>query len=377
MSKHYLADRVSMDDIQEDASGRITGSFRVARGGNVQDYLGSELGINDRAIVRLYRPEEVVFARDSLEGFPHKLVTLGHPPGAADFEQHGVGWIGDEALRDGEYVRIPMTIAHKRAVKQVKDGVRELSVGCVADVEFVAGTSPSGEQYDAKITKIDVDHVAIVDRARGGSNLRIGDWRTVDAQSLNAHSTGGQMAGTKTVMHDGVSIETTEQGAQVIEVLKKQLGDSATATAALRDAHARELGAKDTEIAKLQGEKDNLASKVLTDAQIDARVASRADLISKAKAIHDADYSGKSEAEIRRAVVAAKIGDAAIKDKADAYVEARFDGLSEGAGLAAGADPFRRVVSDGAAAHTASDNGQSGYEKRLTDGWKTQQGITK
>lgn len=373
MSKHYLADRVSMDDsIQEDANGRITGSFRVARAGNVQDYLGSELGLNDRDLVRLYRPEEVVFARDSLSGFAHKLVTVGHPPGAADFEKDGVGWIGDEVIRDGEFVRIPMTVAHKSAVKRVKDGMRELSVGCVADVEFVAGTSPSGEQYDAKITSIAVDHVAIVDRARGGSNLRIGDWRTVDAQPSNAQSTGGRMAGTKTVMHDGVSIETTEQGAQVIEVLKKQLGDSATAVTALKDGHARELGLKDAEIAKLQGEKDNLAAKVLTDAQIDARVASRSELIGKAKAIHDADYSGKSEAEIRRMVVSAKIGDAAIAGKVDAYVEARFDGLVHDAASAPGADPFRAVVSDGINRPNPADNGQSAYEKRLADGWKNE-----
>lgn len=372
MSKLYLADRVSMDDIQEDANGRITGSFRVARAGNVQDYLGSELGLKDREIVRLYRPEEVVFARDSLAGFPHKLVTLGHPPGAADFEKHGVGWIGDEAIRDGEFVRIPMTVAHKRAVKQVKDGTRELSVGCVADVEFVAGTSPSGEPYDAKITSIDVDHVAIVDRARGGSNLRIGDWRTVDPSS-NAQPTGGLSMATKTVLVDGISIETSEQGAQVIERLQRQLGDSATAATALKDGHARELGLKDAEIAKLQGEKDNLAAKVLTDAQLDARVAARADLVGKAKTLHDADYSGKSDAEIRRMVVSAKIGDHAVTGKADGYVEARFDGLLDSiAGSAGGADPFRRVVADGGLHKPSADNGQSAYEKRLADGWKNE-----
>lgn len=369
MSKLYLADRVSMDDVQEDANGRITGSFRVARAGNVQDYLGSELGLNDRAIVRLYRPEEVVFARDSLSGFPHKLVTLGHPPGAADFAEHGVGWIGDEAIRDGEFVRIPMTVAHKRAVKQVKDGTRELSVGCVADVEFVAGTSPSGEPYDAKITSIDVDHVAIVDRARGGSNLRIGDWRTVDPSS-NAQPTGGLSMATKTVLVDGISIETTEQGAQVIERLQRQLGDSATAATALKDGHARELAAKDTEIGKLQASVNDLTSKVLTDAQIDQRVASRAVVVTQAKTIADADYSGKSESEIRRTALVAKLGDAAVAGKSDAFVDGMFAGMVGQSAASGGADPFRAVVSDGINRPNPADNGQDAYEKRLQDGWK-------
>ena len=368
MSTHYLADRVSMDDeIHEDAQGRITGSFRVARGGNVQIYLGSELGLNDRETVRVYRPEEVVFARDSMAGFPHKLITLGHPPGPADFEQHGKGWLGDEAMRDGEFVRVPMTIAAKQAVRKVKDGVRELSVGSVAQIEFVSGVTPKGEPFDAKITQIDVDHVAIVDRARGGEQLRIGDWRTVN-DSSNAQPTGGLLMATKIVLVDGISIETTEQGAQVIDRLQAKLGDAATATTALKDSHARELAAKDTEIAKLQGSVDDLKSKVLTDAQIDARVASRAVVVSKAKLIADGDYSGKSEAEIRRAAVIAKLGDAAIAGKCDAYVEARFDGLVPAD--TANTDPFRRTVADGATHQAAADNGHADYLKRLGDAWK-------
>lgn len=357
-----------MDGIQEDEHGRITGSFRVARAGNVQEYTGAELGLNDRAIVRVYRPEEVVFARDSLAGFPHKLVTLGHPPGPADQDEHGKGWTGDQVVRDGEYVRIPMIVSSKKAIQKIKDGVRELSVGSVADIEFVGGTTPSGEPFDAKITKIDVDHVAIVDRARGGANLRIGDWRTVDAQSHSAQPTGGLLMATKIVLVDGISIETTEQGAQVIDRLQAKLGDAAKATTDLKDAHARELGVKDNEIAKLQGEKDNLAAKVLTDAQIDERVASRAAVVAKAKTVHDADYSGKSEVEIRRMAVAARLGDAAIAGKADVYVEARFDGLVE-SGPAANVDPFRRTVADGAI-NQAADNGQDAYVKRLGDAWK-------
>jgi hypothetical protein len=70
----------------------------------------------------------------------------------------------------------------------------------------------------------------------------------------------------------------------------------------------------------------------LDDADLDKRVAARADLITKAKAIaKDVKTDGLSDAAIRKAAVTAALGDAAVKDKADAYIDARFDILVEDA----------------------------------------------
>ena len=151
----------------------------------------------------------------------------------------------------------------------------------------------------------------------------------------------------KQVMVDGLTVETTVQGAQALEKLQKQVTDSASVVQALKDAHSAELAKRDAEI-------DALKAKVLSDAAIDARVAARADLISKAKAVHDADYSGKTDAEIRRAAVVAKLGDAAIAGKADAYVDARFDILVEDSANA-GTDPVRKALQDAASQAPATD----------------------
>lgn len=150
----------------------------------------------------------------------------------------------------------------------------------------------------------------------------------------------------KKVLVDGLTVETTEQGAQAIDKLTKQLADGVAVVQALKDAHAAALAQKDAEI-------DALKAKVLTDAQIEARVVARADLLAKARAVHDADFSGKSDAEIRRAVVVAKLGDAAVAGKADAYVDARFDILVEDA--AANADPVRKALSDTATTQPVQD----------------------
>src|SRR5690606_22691033 len=123
------------------------------------------------------------------------------------------------------------------------------------------------------------------------------------------------------------------------------------------------LADKDAEIAKLQAERDDLKAKQLSDADIDARVKARADLIADAKRIADADYSGKSDADIRRAAVVAKLGDAAIKDKPDAYIAARFDILLEDTSK----DPVRSAMRG---VTTVKDNGQAAYEARLSNAWK-------
>ncbi|MBN0147830.1 hypothetical protein JTL51_33500, partial [Pseudomonas aeruginosa] len=101
---------------------------------------------------------------------------------------------------------------------------------------------------------------------------------------------------------DGLTIETTEQGAQVVEKLQKQLQDAGVNLKNIQDAHASVLAAKDAELAKKDAEIDGLKGKVLNDAAIDKLVTERADLLALAVQIADGDYTGKSPAEIRKAV---------------------------------------------------------------------------
>lgn len=146
----------------------------------------------------------------------------------------------------------------------------------------------------------------------------------------------------RTVIVDGLSVQTTDQGAQAIDKLTKQLADAGVNIKSLTDAHTAALALKDGELAKKDAEIDALKAKQLSDADIDKRVTARADLISKAKAIADADYTGKTDADIRKAVVVAKLGDAAVAGKADAYIDARFEILVEDAAKNPANDPFRQ-----------------------------------
>lgn len=342
-----LFDRATTSTPRRTTDGYLVADVRVARTG-IQEYLGSELGKPDMPIVRVYRPESAVFAADAMHSYAHRPVTNDHPATqvtADTWREVAVGGTGGEVVRDGEFVRVPMSLMDASAIADYESGKRELSMGYDAVIEFIDGVTTEGESYQAVVTSMKMNHLALVDKARGGEHLRIGD--SPDPGALEGgQQQGGRMATEmKKVLVDGLTVETTEQGAQAIEKLNKQLADSTSELQALKDAHATALAKKDAEI-------DAIKAAVLTDAQIEARVVARADLLGKAKAVHDADYTGKTDAEIRRAAVVAKLGDAAVAGKSDAYVDARFDILVEDA---AKTDPVREALKDSKPSQPVTD----------------------
>lgn len=366
----FLTDTVSVGKVRRTGDGYLVADAKVARTG-IQTYLGSELGKPEMPVVRVYRPEEEVFAQDAMHSYAYRPMTLEHPSKMVDADSWravAVGQTGGEVVRDGEFVRVPLVLMDGAAVKAWESGKRELSMGYTAEIMFRDGVTPDGQPYDAVQTQLRMNHLALVDRARGGNELRIGDGRNPvhKDRADNPSPKEKPMSDTKTrtILVDGLSVETTDAGAQAIAKLQ---GDLQTSRQALNDAntaHAAAIAAKDAEIAARDAKIDDLTGKVLTDAALDARVQARADLLSTAKAIHDGDYTGKSDDDIRRAVVVAKIGDAAIKDKPQAYIDARFDILAEDAKK----DPVTRALRTGAANTPVNDHGYEASVKALQAG---------
>ncbi len=180
----HLFDRLSLGPAAEIAGARPLGNgalvvqARAARAGNVQVYRGDEVARPDLAQVRIYRDPDEIFRPESLRSFGHKPVTLDHPPEAVTPRTwRGVarGHVGDEVVRDGEFVRIPMLLADSAAIAAVQGGRREISVGYTCDLDWTPGTAPDGSPYDARQTQVIVDHVAIVAQGRAGPDCRIGD----------------------------------------------------------------------------------------------------------------------------------------------------------------------------------------------------------
>ncbi|TPN26618.1 DUF2213 domain-containing protein [Mesorhizobium sp. B2-3-3] len=348
-----FTDAVTVAGTRRTNDGYLVAEARAVRTG-IQLYAGHEVGKPDQDVIRVYRAADQVFSTDSLQSFSHAPITVDHPDegiSAENWKALSVGEVSTAAKQDGQWVMLPLILKDAAAIKSVVDGKRELSAGYTCELDFTPGVTADGEAYDAQQRGIKINHLALVDRARAGSQARIGDagpWGAAPISTTDKETITMSDA-LRTVVVDGLSVTTTDQGAQAISKLLKDLESSAAKLTALATDHAAAIAAKDKDLAKAHAERDDAKAKILSDADLDKRVAARADLIGKAKAIaKDVKTDGLSDAAIRKAAVAAKLGDAAIADKAEAYIDARFDILVEDAVKdAGGADQFRAVVAGG------------------------------
>lgn len=324
-----LTDTLMLDGIRRNEDGALVASVRAARTG-VQDYAGYELGRPDLPRISVYRPETEVFSRDSMRSFANAPVTIEHPanPVTVDnWKDHAVGDTGEDVVRDGEFVRVPLILRDADAIDAVSKGKREISMGYSCELEFVDGVAPDGRTYQAIQRKIKVNHLAVVDRARGGPELKLSDRREA-AEPKD----GGKPVATKTITFDGLPLEVTDAAEAAIAKLQGQI---ATLTQA-KDAAETQVGTLTATIQTKDGEIAGLNAKLkdaeVTPARLAELAASRSKVIDSAKRIAGDELvvDGLDEAAIRRAAVNAKLGDAA-KDMSDAAVEGAFSALAAAA----------------------------------------------
>ncbi|PWJ80634.1 hypothetical protein C7441_112176 [Pseudaminobacter salicylatoxidans] len=371
-------DTVTVAGTRRRDDGYLVADARVARIG-IQTYAGWEVGKPNLPLVRVYRPEGEVFSRDTLASFAHRPVTNDHPDEvvtADNWKELAVGQTADEIARDGTFIRVPLMVADAAAIKDIEGGKRELSAGYTCDLAFEPGTTPEGEAYDAVQKNIRANHVAIVQRGRAGSEVRIGDaskWGPAPITPTMDKETVTMSDALRTVVVDGLSVQTTDQGAQAIQKLLKDLESSAakladadkahqTKLADVEKAHAdavkakdAELASKDEEIGTLKADKKKLEDAAPKPADIDKMVAARAELVTTVKAI-DAkiETDGKTDADLRRAAVKAKLGDEMVKDASDAEVAGMFKAVAKDVKPV---DPLRTVVAGGLQQTSDADKG--------------------
>lgn len=301
------------------ADGSLVAEVFAARTG-LQDYVGREVdpdnahGLRDKALVKVYRPEGEVFKADSLATFAAAPVTVDHPSQAVTADNWrglGVGEINGDVVRDGQRVRVPIIVRDAAAVKAATTTHKQLSMGYATELVFPQdGKHPDGTVCDAYQTNLKINHIALVPAARGGPELRVVDERTAPSEKPSM----------STITIDGLPVNLGDEAA-VRAVIAKKDEAIATATQAATDATTRAEKAEG-EKAALQTQLDE--AKAASDpAKLDQLASDRAALIADAKKVVPAlDATGKSAADIRKAVVTAKLGDKA--PTSDAAIEGAF-----------------------------------------------------
>ena len=323
--------------------GVLKANPRIARTG-IQLYCGDECGRPDMETVRVFRPETSVFATDAVRSYTNLPVTLDHPPemvSTMNWRKYAIGDTGEDVLREGGTVRVPMMLRDAAAIQAFKQGSNQLSVGYECDLAWTPGVTDDGEEYDAVQSNIRANHLAVVTNARGGEQLKIGD----DGQR------GDSAMNLKNVTVDGIECQMTDTAAALVSKTIKALNDRHDKLTSELDAWKKKkdkddddakdsvkkaedaLKAKDAEIAVL--------NKKVTDAEwtperIEDEIGKRMDVIDKARAfLGDKLVSkGKSLNDIRKQVVDAHMGDVA-KDWDAVKIEAGFAAITKDAKRAA------------------------------------------
>jgi uncharacterized protein len=357
--------------VRETNDGYLVASPRVARSG-IQEYLGHEVGKPHLGTVKVWRPESEVFAKDSVKSLPGKPICIEHPPvpvTSDNWKDYAVGSVGDEVLREGEFLRVPLMLMDSKAIAEVRNGRAELSVGYSAELQWGDGVTPDGQPYNAKQTTIRANHVAITHTARGGPKLRMGDRK--------------QETTMRKITVDGFVIEMDERDATVIErtlaKLETEVANANTALATSKTQATNDSASalavtqtKDAEIATL---KQQLADSKVTPKKLQEMAMARAAVVQRAKTLLDScTCDDKTDEEIRRQVVNAKLGDTA-KTWTDEMVTASFNTLA--LSVSDNGGPRLHDVVHVLASDTFNGNGDptakayDDYDKALAERWKT------
>jgi hypothetical protein len=144
--------------------------------------LGAAPADLNKSVVIVYRPATVIAAGKDL--FAKQPFVLTHDGGMVDpenFQNNVRGWTGDGATLkwtdDGEVTVVtPLTILDQEAIDQYESGIREVSPGYGGAFRWSSGVAPNGTEYDIIMDKITwVNHVALVERGRGGQSAAILD----------------------------------------------------------------------------------------------------------------------------------------------------------------------------------------------------------
>lgn len=374
-----FTDAVTVAGARRTADGYLIADAKAVRTG-IQIYRGSEVGKPEIDTVRVYRSESEVRSADSLRSFSHAPITLDHPAQpvtAENWKDLAVGEVSTAATWDGNRISLPLILKDVAAIHAVAGGKRELSAGYTCDLDFTPGVTSDGQAFDAQQKNIRANHLAIVDRGRAGTECRIGDadqhaWGAAPITPTIDKETVTMSDALRSVVVDGLSVQTTDQGAQAIAKLTKDRDDDRKALADAKTAHAAEIKAKDEQIGALTADKKKLEDAAPKPADLDRMVADRVALVTVAKAIcNDLKPEGLTDADIRKAVVKAKLGDDLLKDASDDMVAGMFKALAKDVKPT---DPVRDVIRGGVQ-HQANDAAtvtvaHAGMVSHLTDAWK-------
>lgn len=270
-------------------SGEMIAPVTIARTGDML-YKASELGpdfadLPPNQIVKVTTPPETLFDEETINLCRSMPVTIGHPKvdvNLANNKELQKGFLEGAPLADGTFLTGFVVLNNKDAINLVDSGVDQTSWGHNA---LLRRDEVDGVVSATKVKITSVNHLAIVQRGRA-QTTRIGD-------------SGEEISIVDQALFDTLQAECDSANAKVA-TLSQQLADA--------------------EAAKLSDE----AINALVDERVQARSALLMNVARLGDEVAKMDFTGKSEMDIKRDVVA-KLRDADVSGRSDDYIEAAFE----------------------------------------------------
>lgn len=302
----FQASQLARPETTQDGYWKLEG--KVARTG-IQIYRDSDG--NERRELRL--EGEV---KKSLPGFTLSPLTNGHPPGLVSPEnakQHIAGAVGPAEYADG-WVKAPITVWTKDAIDAIRAGRAQLSVGYTCRLVHEPGVH-DGQKFDSMQTDIQVNHVALVDQARAGSQARL----RLDAGDA---ATEDFFASDETVV---VSDATTASHTETTRMLIMKI-DSLDVK--VESANDQAIIEKAIGKARADGEEKLAAEKLRADAAETAKAATEKKLVEQQAKIDTLEEASKRDVKCDECSGSGKMDDKACsfckgegKTKADVALD--------------------------------------------------------
>ncbi|MEY4582864.1 MAG: Erwinia phage phiEt88 [Pseudomonadota bacterium] len=298
------------------ADGRLRVDARLTRTG-VFEYALAGGGV--RRELRL--PSEV-FDGESIASFDLAPVCVDHHGllSTTNLRTHRVGVLAGKPRQDGKYLTAELQVDDEKTVQRVDSKeLCEISVGYTCSVEQTAGEY-EGEKYDCIQRGIRANHIAIGPKGWGRAGREC-------AMHLDSADADVAISFTEDAK-ENIDMDIAElAAAKAKQEARADAAESkAKADSERADALQLKLDGTNKELATAQAERD--ASKARADGlEKQLGVFARRDLEAQVKPILGADYKfdGKSDAEVRGAVVAVVLEGIKLDGKSADYAAAMFD----------------------------------------------------
>lgn len=296
-------------------------------------------------LIRELRPEEEVFAEDSIKSLQMIPITNLHPESMVtvdNVDELLIGMVGENIVTENEYITGNMIITDKEMIETIvsrkEEGLSsELSGGYTCDVIPCEGEHPKDGHYDAIQKNIRYNHLSIVPRGRAGRNVRIMDQdNDLETKDKNKEDNMSDLVRfiKKEVKLDNfevgqISCEVTEDSLVHFESLSDKLDEAILLITSLKKDKDELQGKLDQNDETMKVLKEDVAKlKDPNSPEIEKMVKDRKDVEDIAGKLK-VDAAGKKLDDVKIECIKAISENFDAEGKSIDYINARFDAINE------------------------------------------------